>query len=70
MRSDPAGGRTLSSAAFTNATGMTIESCVGFCNDQSYVYAGTEYGQECCATIVSTKSDPIPDVFSILRLWQ
>ena len=29
---------------------MTIKSCINFCSTQSttYVYAGVEYGQECC----------------------
>lgn len=30
---------------------MTIESCVAFCNSKSFIYAGTEYSQECCASI-------------------
>nr|ABD61575.1 copper radical oxidase [Phanerodontia chrysosporium] len=44
---DPPGGRTLSSASFTDTNGMTIESCVSFCNSKSAIFAGTEYGQEC-----------------------
>jgi hypothetical protein len=27
---------------------MTVESCVNFCNNQKYIYAGVEYAQECC----------------------
>ncbi|THG96101.1 hypothetical protein EW026_g5677 [Hermanssonia centrifuga] len=26
---------------------MTIESCISFCDSQSFVYAGAEFGQEC-----------------------
>ena len=41
-------GRTLDSASFTNTTGMTTEACIGFCDTQGFVYAGTEFAQECC----------------------
>ncbi|GJE95267.1 copper radical oxidase [Phanerochaete sordida] len=41
------GGRTLSSATFTSTTSMTDESCISFCDQQNFVYAGTEFGQEC-----------------------
>ncbi|KAI0697984.1 copper radical oxidase [Cytidiella melzeri] len=40
-------GRTLASASFTNTTGMTTESCISFCDQQGFVYAGTEFSQEC-----------------------
>lgn len=42
-----AGGRTLASASFTNTTSMTTESCISFCDAQGFVYAGTEFSQEC-----------------------
>ena len=42
------GGRTLAAATYTNTTSMTVESCVGFCNSQNYIFAGIEYAQECC----------------------
>jgi hypothetical protein len=45
---DNVSGRALTSAAYTDATNMTVENCVNFCNNQHYVYAGAEYGQECC----------------------
>lgn len=38
-------GRALSGPAYTDAVGMTLESCATFCN--GYKYFGTEYGQEC-----------------------
>ncbi|KAF8576591.1 WSC-domain-containing protein [Ramaria rubella] len=39
--------RVLSAATFTNSTSMTIEACVNFCNSQSFVYAGLEFGEQC-----------------------
>ncbi|CAK5270562.1 unnamed protein product [Mycena citricolor] len=42
-----AGGRTLLGASFTNTTGMTVQRCIAFCDGQSFIYAGVEYGQEC-----------------------
>jgi hypothetical protein len=40
--------RTLSGPSYVNTTGMTDETCIAFCNTQYYIYAGTEYSQECC----------------------
>jgi len=40
--------RTLPSASYANTTGMTVETCIGFCASQYWIYAGTEYAQECC----------------------
>ena len=40
-------GRLLSGAAYTNNTGMTVESCVEFCQASGATYAGLEYAQEC-----------------------
>lgn len=45
---DSPNGRTLASASFTNTTSMTTESCIDFCDAQGFVYAGTEWSQECC----------------------
>ena len=42
------GGRTLTDATYTNTTGMTDESCVAFCTTGGFIFAGTEYAQECC----------------------
>ena len=45
-------GRLLSGPSYSNATGMTVESCVQFCQAQSPMMelAGVEYAQECyCA---------------------
>ena len=52
-----ANGRLLAGPAYTNATGMTVESCVAFCQAAStptattMTVAGVEYAQECyCAS--------------------
>lgn len=40
-------GRLLSGQSYTNNTGMTVESCVEFCQASGATYAGLEYAQEC-----------------------
>ena len=40
-------GRALTGANYVNATGMTVESCITFCDDNDYIYAGLEWYQEC-----------------------
>ena len=48
-------GRLLSGASYTNATGMTVESCVAFCKTKNQAYAGLEYAKECyCGTSLPT----------------
>lgn len=45
-------GRLLSGPSYTNATGMTVESCVQFCqaSNPTMKFAGMEYAEECyCA---------------------
>jgi hypothetical protein len=42
------GPRTLGGLSYTNATGMTDESCIAFCDEKGYYFAGTEYSSECC----------------------
>lgn len=42
------GPRTLSGSSYVSTTNMTDEYCIGFCDQNKYTYAGTEYGQECC----------------------
>lgn len=41
-------GRTLNNGGYANATAMTDESCIAYCEKGGYIYAGTEYAQECC----------------------
>jgi len=45
---DNVAARTLTSAGYTDTTNMTVENCVNFCNKQNFIYAGAEFGQECC----------------------
>jgi WSC domain len=45
---DNVNSRSLYSAAYTDGTAMTEESCIAFCSSKGYVYAGVEYSQECC----------------------
>ncbi len=48
-------GRLLTGPTYTNATSMTVESCVGFCQASSMKYAGVEYARECyCANSLPT----------------
>lgn len=51
---DDVAARTLTGAEFTNTTGMTVESCVSFCDSQSFIYAGVEFSQECCRPLVAS----------------
>ncbi|RPD53575.1 galactose oxidase [Lentinus tigrinus ALCF2SS1-7] len=41
------GARTLGGPTFVNTTGMTVESCVDFCSQQDFNFAGLEFAQEC-----------------------
>ncbi len=42
--------RLLGGPSYTNGTGMTVESCVGFCKTAGANYAGVEYAEQCfCA---------------------
>jgi hypothetical protein len=40
-------GRALTGASYTDTTDMTVESCISFCVDKDFIYAGLEYYQEC-----------------------
>jgi hypothetical protein len=41
-------GRTLSGGGYDDNAAMTIESCINYCNSAGFIYAGTEYTDECC----------------------
>jgi hypothetical protein len=45
---DNVNSRSLYSAAYTDGSAMTEESCIAFCSNKGYAYAGVEYSQECC----------------------
>ena len=41
-------GRTLTQAGYNDNIAMTQESCVAYCWNLGYIYAGVEYSAECC----------------------
>ena len=41
-------GRTLNGDDYTDAANMTVESCIAFCGNSGFNYAGTEYSSQCC----------------------
>ncbi|KAF5325450.1 hypothetical protein D9619_009976 [Psilocybe cf. subviscida] len=43
--SDNPAARTLKAASFTDATGMTVDSCQTFCNNRHFNLAGVEFAQ-------------------------
>lgn len=47
--SEAKSGRLLTGPSYTNTSGMTVESCVNFCqaSTPTMKYAGLEYAQEC-----------------------
>ncbi|KAG4411385.1 hypothetical protein IFR04_015473 [Cadophora malorum] len=40
-------GRTLNGASYTNTTTMTDESCINYCSERGFIYAGTQYSSQC-----------------------
>ncbi|KAI9643951.1 hypothetical protein NHQ30_007302 [Ciborinia camelliae] len=53
--------RTLQGASETNSTGMTIETCIDFCNSQGFSVAGLEYSTQCfCGNSVAADRAPTP----------
>ncbi|KAJ7058518.1 galactose oxidase [Mycena amicta] len=56
---DNVGGRSLAGASFVNGTGMTVESCINFCDNKNFILAGVEYGQECyCDNFIGNGGGP------------
>ncbi|KAF7361017.1 hypothetical protein MSAN_01131900 [Mycena sanguinolenta] len=56
-----AAGRTLTGASYTDTTGMTVESCIAFCDGKGWVLAGVEYAQECyCDNYIENGGQPAP----------
>ncbi|KAJ7093925.1 WSC domain-containing protein [Mycena belliarum] len=60
---EPASGRLLAGYTFTSSS-LTVESCVATCKSRGFVYAGTEYGNECycgngftSTTVAASESD-------------
>ncbi|KAM0339913.1 hypothetical protein ACHAPU_010745 [Fusarium lateritium] len=55
--------RALTSDSKSDTTGMTNENCVAFCQAGGYLYAGTEYAQECyCGNEISNGGSNITDI--------
>ncbi|KAK7696501.1 hypothetical protein QCA50_001159 [Cerrena zonata] len=44
---DNPGARSLTGSAFTDTVNMTVESCVNFCVQGGFIFAGLEFSQEC-----------------------
>ena len=40
--------RTLAQGGYYDDVAMTDESCIAYCSNLGYIYAGTEYSNECC----------------------
>ncbi|TDL23466.1 copper radical oxidase [Rickenella mellea] len=50
---DNPAARTLSASTFLDTNGMTVESCINFCWQGNFIFAGTEFAQECyCDNII------------------
>lgn len=45
--SDNPGARSLTGSAFTDTEKMTVESCVNFCAQGGFIFAGLEFSQVC-----------------------
>ncbi|KAL3421446.1 WSC domain-containing protein [Phlyctema vagabunda] len=57
---DP-GPRTLAGASYTSAAAMTDESCISYCANLGYIFAGTEYGSECyCGNVLASTGAVAP----------
>ncbi|PVH75465.1 copper radical oxidase [Cadophora sp. DSE1049] len=49
--------RALGGQMYANATGMTTESCIAFCDSKGAYFAGTEYSSECyCGNKIDSTS--------------
>ena len=58
---DSVGARTLAASTY-NGNSMTGESCVSFCLNQQYPYAGTEYGGQCyCGVSIASTGATAPN---------
>ncbi|KZF19452.1 WSC-domain-containing protein [Xylona heveae TC161] len=54
--------KSLTDHHYTNTTGMTVESCVEYCQSQGSDYAGLEDSQECyCAGSIATSASQVDD---------
>lgn len=69
LYSDP-GPRTLSGSGYTDAAAMTDESCISYCSGLGYIYAGTEYANECCKFELAIYSNKCATYMMSDRLWK
>jgi len=54
---DTQGDRTLSGASTADSKNMNATACITYCSNKNFVYAGTEYGDECyCGNILGAAS--------------
>lgn len=62
--------RTLSGPNYVDTVGMTAAQCIAFCERQNpgFIYAGTEYSQECCKFCNSEKD--VARANKNTSLWQ
>lgn len=55
-------GRTLTGSSYSNTTTMTDESCIAFCSEGGFIYAGTEYSSECfCGATIAVGANKTAD---------
>jgi len=58
--SDSLSSPTLTSIAYSDSTGMTVEACVFFCNVNYESFAGLKNGQDChCGNVTTETAKPI-----------
>jgi len=50
---------TLTGTSYSDSTGMTVEACVNYCNDNSESFAGLKNGQACYCGNIPTESASI-----------
>lgn len=56
------GRRKLSGPNFASGNGMTQQSCIAYCQNVNYPYAGIEYAGECfCGLTIGAGSEKRPD---------
>ncbi|KAI9818427.1 MAG: hypothetical protein M1827_000486 [Pycnora praestabilis] len=59
---DNVSGRALTGSAYTNATAMTVASCVSFCQNVGSNFAGVEWSQECyCGNSIANGATLVAD---------
>ncbi|KAH6679413.1 WSC domain-containing protein [Halenospora varia] len=55
------GDRTLTGTMYASGTNMTDEYCIGYCTQEGYIYAGTEYSSECyCGNKIASAATVAP----------